>query len=45
MFPLDALLGIGSKLIDKFFPDPAAADAARAQLLQIIDKKGTRPYI
>ena len=35
MFPLDALLGIGSKLIDKFFPDPAAADAAKAQLLQM----------
>jgi len=35
MFPLDALLGIGSKLIDKFFPDPATADAAKLKLLEM----------
>jgi hypothetical protein len=35
MFPLDALLGIGSKLIDKFFPDPTAAEAAKLKLLEM----------
>ena len=35
MFPLDALLGVGSKLIDKFFPDPAAAEAAKLKLLEM----------
>ena len=35
MFPLEALLGIGSKLIDKFFPDPATADAAKLKLLEM----------
>ena len=35
MFPLDALLGVGSKLIDKFFPDPATADAAKLKLLEM----------
>ena len=35
MFPLDALLGIGSKLIDKFFPYPATADAAKLKLLEM----------
>jgi hypothetical protein len=35
MFPLDALLGIGSKLIDKFLPDPATADAAKLKLLEM----------
>ena len=35
MFPLDALLGIGSKLIDKFFPDPEQKAKAQLELLQM----------
>ena len=35
MFPLDALLGIGSKLIDKFFPDPEQKAAAQLELLKM----------
>lgn len=35
MFPLDAILGIGSKLIDKFFPDPQAKAAAQLELLKM----------
>jgi hypothetical protein len=35
MFPLDALLGVGSKLIDKFFPDPTAAETAKLKLLEM----------
>lgn len=34
MFPLTAL-GIGSQLIDKLIPDPAAQDAARLELLKL----------
>jgi hypothetical protein len=30
MFPLEAVLGIGNKLLDKFFPDPAQAEAAKS---------------
>ena len=33
MFPLAAVLDIGSKLVDKFFPDPAQAEQAKLQLL------------
>ena len=35
MFPLEALLGIGSKLIDKFFPDPEQKAAAQLELLKM----------
>ena len=35
MLPLATLLGVGSKLIDKFFPDPAAAEAAKLKLLEM----------
>ena len=35
MFPLDAILGIGTKILDKVFPDPAAAEAAKAKLLEL----------
>ena len=35
MMGLDALLGIGGKLIDKLIPDPAAQDAARLELLKL----------
>ena len=35
MFPLEALLGIGSKLIDKFFPDPQAKADAQLKLLEM----------
>jgi hypothetical protein len=33
--PLTAALDIGGKLIDKFFPDPAQADAAKLKLLEM----------
>ena len=33
MFPLAAVLDIGSKLVDKFFPDPAQSEQAKLQLL------------
>ena len=35
MILVDALLGIGGKLIDKLIPDPAARDAARLDLLKL----------
>ena len=35
MFPLGALLDIGSKLIDKFFPDPEQKAKAQLELLQM----------
>ena len=35
MFPLTAILDIGSKLVDKFFPDPAQAEAAKLKLLEM----------
>jgi len=35
MFPLSALLGIGTKLIDKFFPDPEQKAKAQLELLQM----------
>jgi hypothetical protein len=35
MIALDAILGIGGKLIDKLIPDPAAKDAARLELLKL----------
>lgn len=35
MIVLDALLGLGGKLIDKLIPDPAARDAARLELLRL----------
>lgn len=33
--PVTAALDLGGKLIDKFFPDKAQADAAKLQLLQM----------
>jgi len=35
MFPLDTILNVGMKLVDKFFPDPATADAAKLKLLEM----------
>ena len=35
MFPLDALLGIGNKLIDHFFPDANQAAEAKLKLLEM----------
>ena len=35
MFPLEALLGIGSKLIDKLIPDPAAKAEAQIKLAEL----------
>lgn len=35
MFPLDALLGIGNKLIDHFFPDAGQAAEAKLKLLEL----------
>lgn len=35
MFPLEATLSIGSKLIDKLWPDPAQAEAAKLKLLEM----------
>ena len=35
MFPLGAIFDIGSKLVDKFFPDPAQAEQAKLKLLEM----------
>jgi hypothetical protein len=35
MFPLAAVLDIGGKLVDKFFPDPAQAEQAKLKLLEM----------
>jgi uncharacterized membrane protein (DUF106 family) len=35
MFPLGAILDIGSKLIDKFFPDPEQKAKAQLELLKM----------
>jgi len=35
MIPIPALLSIGSKLIDKFFPDPQQAEQAKLKLLEM----------
>ena len=35
MIAIDAILGIGGKLIDKLIPDPAAKDAAKLELLKL----------
>ena len=35
MFPLGPILDIGSKLVDKFFPDPAQAEQAKLKLLEM----------
>jgi hypothetical protein len=35
MFPISAILDIGSKVIDKLWPDPAQADAAKLKLLEM----------
>jgi uncharacterized membrane protein (DUF106 family) len=35
MFPLTAILGIGEKLIDKFFPDPEQKSKAQLELMQM----------
>jgi hypothetical protein len=35
MFPLGALLDVGSKIIDKLWPNPAEADQAKLKLLEM----------
>ena len=35
MFPLGVILDIGSKLVDKFFPDPQQAEQAKLKLLEM----------
>jgi uncharacterized membrane protein (DUF106 family) len=35
MLGLDAILGVGMKLVDKFFPDPEAKAKAQLELLQM----------
>lgn len=35
MFPLGAILDIGNKLVDKFFPDPQQAEQAKLKLLEM----------
>ena len=35
MFPLAAVLDIGSKLVDKFFPNPQQAEQAKLKLLEM----------
>lgn len=35
MFPFGAILDIGSKLVDKLFPDPAQAEQAKLKLLEM----------
>ena len=35
MFPLGAILDVGMKLVDKFFPDPEARAKAQLELLQM----------
>lgn len=35
MIPIPALLTVGAKLIDKFFPDAQAAEAAKLKLLEM----------
>jgi hypothetical protein len=35
MLPLDAILNIGGKILDKVFPDPAQAEQAKLKLLEM----------
>lgn len=35
MFPLETILGIGTKILDKVFPDPAQAEQAKLKLLEL----------
>jgi uncharacterized membrane protein (DUF106 family) len=35
MFPLGAILDVGSKILDKVFPDPAQAEQAKLKLLEM----------
>jgi len=35
MIPIPALIDVGGKLLDKFFPDPAAAEKAKAELAKM----------
>ena len=35
MIPIPALLSVGAKLIDKFFPDAQAAEQAKLKLLEM----------
>lgn len=35
MFPLDAVLGVGMRLLDKFFPNPEDKAKAQLELLQM----------
>ena len=41
MFPLAAVLDIGSKLVDKFFPDPAQAEQAEQAKLKLLEMQQT----
>jgi len=38
MLPVEALLGVGTKLIDRLLPDEGAKDAARAELLKMMQE-------
>lgn len=38
MIAVEALLGIGSKLIDRLIPDEGAKDAARAELMKMVQE-------
>jgi hypothetical protein len=40
MFPIDAILGIGSKLIDRLFPDENQANEAKLKLLEMQQNGG-----
>lgn len=35
MIPIDAILSIGSKVLDKVFPDPAQAEQAKLKLIEL----------
>ena len=35
MIPLNIIMGLGGKLIDSIFPDPAEADAAKLKLMEM----------
>jgi hypothetical protein len=35
ILPLDAILSIGSKVLDKVFPDPAQAEQAKLKLIEL----------
>lgn len=41
--PITTVLEVGGKLIERFFPDPAAADAAKLKLLEMQQTRGISP--